>query len=420
MPKPTATTRSWRGAIMDVVYRHGRGGAGSTSIAPTTGSCRGGVPFEEKGQLRHEKEGLKHVYYPVTAQRRPAVAVRHVVGTFFNGCAAAIAALLDEPTVRFPTRNAPRCCERDRACAPEQQSVGGGNYLAAADSAQAVSTVYAASLLATLPIILAAVAALVLRRASAEGRVLVWRSAVVALLLIFFGRQLPLHWMAWAVPATLATPLVALGRVQVTSADGARGATVFVAALLLVYVAGFAAVLVRTLAASIAVRRIARRGHVLDDGWTVALEQTRATLGVTREVRLVGTVEIAMPMTWGWLRPVVVIPDNAAGLDASQRRIVLLHELVHVRASDWLFNLVARAACARPVSSGGVVARAAAARRLRARVRRARGCVGRAAQRLRRAVDRCGRAVGVARAGVGVVTAARAACAARRGARRRP
>lgn len=222
----------------------------------------------------------------------------------------------------------------------------GIRFIAAADSAQAVTTVYTASLLATLPIVLAAVAALGLRRASAEGRVLVWRSAIVALLLIFFGRQLPLHWMAWAVPATLATPLVALGRVQVTSADGALSATVFVAALLLVYVAGVVVVLARTLVASIDARRIARRGYALDDGWNMALMQTRATLGLAREVRLVGTPEVAVPMTWGWLRPVVVIPENANGLDASQRRIVLLHELVHVRASDWLFNVVARAACA--------------------------------------------------------------------------
>ncbi len=68
-------------------------------------------------------------------------------------------------------------------------------FLAAADSAQAVATVYTASLLATVPIVLAAAGALLLRRASAEGRVLVWRSAVVALLLVFIGRQLPLHWV---------------------------------------------------------------------------------------------------------------------------------------------------------------------------------------------------------------------------------
>src|SRR5690349_5088589 len=90
--------------------------------------------------------------------------------------------------------------------------------LTPADSARAVSTVYTASLLALLPIALAVIAALSLRRRSAEGRALVWRSAIAALLLLFVGRQLSFHWMDWALPSTLAAPLIALGRVQVTSA----------------------------------------------------------------------------------------------------------------------------------------------------------------------------------------------------------
>ena len=57
--------------------------------------------------------------------------------------------------------------------------------LAQADSAQAVTGVYSVSLLATVPIVAAAGVALALRRSSAEARVLVWRSAIAALLLVF-------------------------------------------------------------------------------------------------------------------------------------------------------------------------------------------------------------------------------------------
>lgn len=105
MPKPAPTAQLSRRErqIMDVVYRHGRATAAEIHEqipeAPVPAAVRTMLRIlEEKGQLRHEKEGLKHVYYPVTprsvAQRS---AVRHVVGTFFNGSrAAAIAALLDE------------------------------------------------------------------------------------------------------------------------------------------------------------------------------------------------------------------------------------------------------------------------------------------------------------------------------------
>src|SRR4051794_16893550 len=92
-----------------------------------------------------------------------------------------------------------------------------------ADSAHAVATVYTASLLALVPVALAAAIAFALRRSNAQGRALAWRSAVVVLLLIVVGRQFPLHWMAWVVPAALAAPLVALGRVQVTSVSVALG-----------------------------------------------------------------------------------------------------------------------------------------------------------------------------------------------------
>jgi predicted transcriptional regulator len=88
---------------MDVVYRLGHATASEIHDhlpdPPVAAAVRTMLRIlEEKGQLRHEKDGLRHVYYPVTprsvAQRS---AVRHLVGTFFSGSrAAAVAALLDD------------------------------------------------------------------------------------------------------------------------------------------------------------------------------------------------------------------------------------------------------------------------------------------------------------------------------------
>jgi predicted transcriptional regulator len=89
--------------IMDIVYRQGH--ATATEIhrelpdPPHAAAVRTTLRIlEEKGHLRHEKEGQRHIYFPRTprsvAQRS---AVRHLIGTFFNGSrAAAAAALLDE------------------------------------------------------------------------------------------------------------------------------------------------------------------------------------------------------------------------------------------------------------------------------------------------------------------------------------
>jgi beta-lactamase regulating signal transducer with metallopeptidase domain len=218
--------------------------------------------------------------------------------------------------------------------------------IAAADSARAVATVYTASLLATLPIILAALGALSLRRAGAEARVLVWRSAMVALLLMFIGRQLPLHWVAWVVPSTLAAPLVALGRVQVTAAESNTAGRSLVALLFVAYIAGMTIVSLATLAASIRGRRLARRGVELRGDWRTALDEIRVSLRLRRDVRLVASAEATVPMTWGWLRPVVVIPSSALDWSSSQRRMVLAHELSHVSSADWMFALAGRVMCA--------------------------------------------------------------------------
>lgn len=105
MPKATAATQLSRRErqIMDLVYRHGSATAADIHRQlpdpPVAAAVRTMLRIlEEKGQLRHEKDGQRHVYYPVTprsvAQRS---AVRHIVGTFFGGSrAAAIAALLDD------------------------------------------------------------------------------------------------------------------------------------------------------------------------------------------------------------------------------------------------------------------------------------------------------------------------------------
>ena len=88
--------------IMDVVYRRGRATAAEVHAAlpdaPHAAAVRTLLRIlEQKGHLRHEKDGPRHVYHPTTprsmAQRS---AVRHLLGTFFGGSRpAAIAALLD-------------------------------------------------------------------------------------------------------------------------------------------------------------------------------------------------------------------------------------------------------------------------------------------------------------------------------------
>lgn len=87
---------------MDAVY--GRGEAAADEITadipdpPTQDAVRRLIRIlEEKGYLRHRKDGARHVYYPtVSGEQARMSALRHVVKTYFRGSPSkAMAALLE-------------------------------------------------------------------------------------------------------------------------------------------------------------------------------------------------------------------------------------------------------------------------------------------------------------------------------------
>ena len=53
-----------------------------------------------------------------------------------------------------------------------------------------------------------------------------------------------------------------------------------------------------------------------------------------------------IPMTWGVLRPVVLLPEQAQQWPEPARRLVLLHELAHIKRWDVGFQLIGRLATA--------------------------------------------------------------------------
>lgn len=88
--------------IMDVIYR--LGGATCAEVLgrlpdpPSESAVRAMLRIlEEKGHVRHEREGTRQVYLPVLPRERARrSALEHMVKTFFDGSTArAVAALLD-------------------------------------------------------------------------------------------------------------------------------------------------------------------------------------------------------------------------------------------------------------------------------------------------------------------------------------
>ncbi|BDI33717.1 hypothetical protein CCAX7_57680 [Capsulimonas corticalis] len=55
---------------------------------------------------------------------------------------------------------------------------------------------------------------------------------------------------------------------------------------------------------------------------------------------------VAVPITWGVVRPVVLLPAQSEEWSEECLRSVLLHELAHIRRGDWLTQCAATLACA--------------------------------------------------------------------------
>jgi len=78
---------------------------------------------------------------------------------------------------------------------------------------------------------------------------------------------------------------------------------------------------------------------------------TRTTLELVKAFRIVRAVRLlqcdhpaAMPLTWGILRPLVLLPAIASDWPEDRRRIVLSHELAHIARGDWFLQVCAELA----------------------------------------------------------------------------
>jgi len=94
-------------------------------------------------------------------------------------------------------------------------------------------------------------------------------------------------------------------------------------------------------------RRLALRARPIRDGdWASLLRELTTHLNLARRVTMLRSHRATMPMTWGSLRPVVLLPASADDWPSARRRDVLLHELAHVQRFDCLTQAVAQVACA--------------------------------------------------------------------------
>jgi beta-lactamase regulating signal transducer with metallopeptidase domain len=90
---------------------------------------------------------------------------------------------------------------------------------------------------------------------------------------------------------------------------------------------------------SIRLRRWVRSGTDCHrDDWTALLSDGRRRFGIQGDVTLRMLPGLTSPATYGWRRPLILLPEDAASWSSSEMRHVLWHELAHIRRRDAAAN----------------------------------------------------------------------------------
>jgi beta-lactamase regulating signal transducer with metallopeptidase domain len=225
-----------------------------------------------------------------------------------------------------------------------------------------------AVLKATALLVVAWLASLLFRRSSAAMRHLVWTVALVGSLALPLLLPVVPRWSvpllpqeaspatfeastSGNAPATLGSAPTTRGDAQLSSAPVLPKAAAWSLAVspteVLMAIWGTVAIglLVRLIYAMGRVRPLARRAAT-GAPWLPLADDLAARSGVARRVTFVEGPADTMPMTWGFWRPVVLVPEGAGAWPESRLRTVLLHELAHVARYDCLTQTVAGVVCA--------------------------------------------------------------------------
>ena len=107
-----------------------------------------------------------------------------------------------------------------------------------------------------------------------------------------------------------------------------------------VWLAGAAAGMCSLFAGVWRLSRVASGARLVEGQWAGHVCVISSMLGLQRTVRFRETTEPALLVTWGARRAEVLLPAGAASWHAPRIRVVVAHELAHVRRGDWAIQLL--------------------------------------------------------------------------------
>lgn len=89
--------------------------------------------------------------------------------------------------------------------------------------------------------------------------------------------------------------------------------------------------------------RLTREGIAIKESiWKRLLDRFLTAISIKRRVSLMSHTKVQVPLTWGLVKPVVMMPAETEHWTDEQRSSALFHELSHVKRGDFLAMLLVR------------------------------------------------------------------------------
>ena len=152
-------------------------------------------------------------------------------------------------------------------------------------------------------------------------------------------------------PEAVVTHLPAMDRLEATvTMEGPSAAALTATStvwLVGYWLAGAAVILAGLLRGRWQVSRMGQRAQrVRGAAWIELAQSVADRLGIRRPITLLRSADAGVPVTWGAVYPVVLLPGDADGWTPERRSAVLVHEMAHVTRFDVVTQLLGQLATA--------------------------------------------------------------------------
>ncbi len=91
-------------------------------------------------------------------------------------------------------------------------------------------------------------------------------------------------------------------------------------------------------------KMLASSRKVLDGAKSSLLDELKNRIVIDKKIHLLENDAVCVPVTFGLIRPVIVLPKEHGRWTQERMRLVLLHELAHIKRRDWAKQIVAQIA----------------------------------------------------------------------------